>query len=57
LNAIFKGVTGQQFQLITITDMMCCFLNYWQKQRILFFEHFPKAGAVSSNASSKQIDI
>jgi len=31
LNAILKGITGQKFQLITISDADVLFLNDWQK--------------------------
>jgi hypothetical protein len=30
LNAILKGITGQQFPIITITDADVLFLNDWQ---------------------------
>jgi hypothetical protein len=55
LNAILKGITGQQFQLITITDSDVLFLNDWQKATYQIFETFPKAGVVSTTPSSKMI--
>jgi hypothetical protein len=55
LNAILKGITGQQFPLITITDADVLFLNDWQKATYQIFETFPKAGAVSTTPSSKMI--
>lgn len=47
LNAILKGLTGHQFQLITISDADVLFLNNWQKGTYDVFEAFPKAGVVS----------
>ncbi len=55
LNAILKGITGQQFALITITDADVLFLNDWQKATYKIFETFVKAGAVSTTPSSKTI--
>jgi hypothetical protein len=55
LNAILKGITGQQFPLITITDADVLFLNDWQKATYEVFEVFPKAGAVSTTPSSKML--
>jgi hypothetical protein len=55
LNAILKGIAGQQFPLITITDADVLFLNDWQKATYQIFETFPKAGVVSTTPSSKMI--
>lgn len=46
-NAIFKGLVGSSFQLVTITDADVLFLNDWQKATYEVFEAFPKAGVVS----------
>lgn len=53
LNAIFKGLSGHQFSLITITDADVLFLNSWQLATYKVFENFPRAGAVSPVPSSK----
>ncbi|MGV8947232.1 MAG: glycosyltransferase family A protein [Lutibacter sp.] len=53
LNAILKGITGQQFSLITITDADVLFLNNWQEATYEVFKAFPKVGAVSTTPSSK----
>lgn len=53
LNAILKGLTGHQFDLVTITDADVLFLNNWQRATYDVFEAFPKAGAVSTTPSSK----
>ncbi len=55
LNAIFKGLVGQKFQLITITDADVLFLNNWQKETYKVFEIFKKAGSVSTTANPKLI--
>ncbi len=53
LNAIFKGLSGHNFSLVTITDSDVLFLNGWQTGTYQVFEHFPKTGAVSPVPSSK----
>jgi len=53
LNAILKGLTGQQFPLITITDADVLFLSDWQKSTYNVFEAFPKTGVVSPVPNSK----
>jgi hypothetical protein len=53
LNAVLKGITGQRFPLITITDADVLFLNDWQKATYEIFESFPKAGVVSTTPNSK----
>lgn len=53
LNAILKGLSGNQFELITITDADVLFLNHWQKASYEVFNNFPKAGAICAAPSSK----
>lgn len=53
LNAILKGIIGQKFELITITDGDVLFLNNWQQETYKVFNSFNKAGAVSPVPSSK----
>ena len=53
LNAIFKGIAGQQFPIITITDADVLFLNNWQQETYAVFEAFPKTGSVSPTPNSK----
>ena len=53
LNAIFKGIAGQQFPIITITDADVLFLNNWQQETYAVFEAFPKTGSVSPNGVFK----
>ncbi|MEX0996577.1 MAG: glycosyltransferase [Flavobacteriaceae bacterium] len=47
INAILKGVVGQNFKLVTITDADVLFLNGWQEATYELFKAFPKAGVVS----------
>jgi glycosyltransferase involved in cell wall biosynthesis len=53
LNAILKGISGQQFEIITITDADVLFLNNWQSETYAVFNAFPKAGAICPTPSSK----
>ena len=53
LNAILKGLSGNNFPLITITDADVLFLNGWQQETYKVFEAFPKAGAVCPTPSAK----
>ncbi|MES2239809.1 MAG: glycosyltransferase family A protein [Bacteroidota bacterium] len=55
LNATLKGISGQNFPLVTITDADVLFLNNWQKETYRVFEDFPKAGAVSPVPSPKML--
>jgi len=53
LNAILKGLSGNNFPLITIADADVLFLNDWQQETYRVFDAFPKAGAVCPTPSSK----
>lgn len=55
LNAILKGVTGHQFDLITISDADVLFLNDWQKATYDVFDAFPKAGVVCTTPNPKTL--
>lgn len=55
LNAILKGLTGNRFSLVTITDADVLFLNNWQKATYQVFETFPKVGFVSPCPSSRML--
>lgn len=56
LNAIVKGIVGQQFQLVTISDADVLFLNDWQRATYHVFDAFPKTGAVCPTPSSKSFN-
>lgn len=53
LNAIVKGVSGHNFELVTVTDADVLFLNNWQKATYDIFTSFRKTGFVSPCPSSK----
>ncbi|MDR6762536.1 hypothetical protein J2Y38_002747 [Flavobacterium sp. 2755] len=53
INAVLKGITGQNFKLITIADADALFLNEWQNATYEVFKAFPKAGAVCPTPSPK----
>ena len=55
LNSILKGLVGQSFPLITISDADVLFLNDWQKESYKVFNAFPKAGIVSTTPNSKMV--
>lgn len=55
LNSILKGIAGQDFQFVTITDSDVLFLKDWQKETYSVFEKFPKTGAVCPTPSSKSL--
>ncbi len=55
LNAILKGISGHQFDLVTIADADVMFLNNWQNATYKVFDSFPKAGAICPTPSSKSL--
>nr|WP_294774863.1 glycosyltransferase family 2 protein [uncultured Flavobacterium sp.] len=46
LNAILKGVAGNNIELVTISDADVLFLENWQQETVAVFNQFPKAGVV-----------
>ncbi|MDR7208953.1 glycosyltransferase family A protein [Flavobacterium piscis] len=46
LNAILKGLAGNNIELVTISDSDVLFLNNWQKETVNVFKTVPKAGVV-----------
>ena len=55
INAIAKGLSGHDFDLVTITDADVLFTNCWQKAVYEIYETFPKAGMVSTTPNSKMM--
>lgn len=55
LNAILKGISGNNFPLITISDADVLFLTGWQEASYAIFEALPKAGAVCPTPSSRSL--
>lgn len=46
LNAIIKGVVGNNIELVTISDADVLFLPNWQNETVKIFNILPKAGVV-----------
>ncbi len=46
LNAIFKGLVGNNIELVTIADSDVLFLSNWQKETNKVYAAIPKAGVV-----------
>jgi len=46
LNAILKGLAGNNIEMVTIADADVLFLNNWQNKTLKVFNSFPKAGVV-----------
>ncbi|MEM7086965.1 MAG: glycosyltransferase family A protein [Bacteroidota bacterium] len=53
VNAVFKGVSGHQFPLVTVTDADVLFKDGWQKSTYDVFEEFPKTGFVTPTPNAK----
>lgn len=46
INAVFKGLSGNNIPLVTITDADVLFLSDWQTETMNIFCNIPKAGVV-----------
>jgi hypothetical protein len=46
INAVFKGLSGNNIELVTITDADVMFLGDWQSETVKVFTEIPKAGVV-----------
>ena len=46
LNAILKGLSGNNIELVTIADSDVMFLENWQSETVKVYNNFPKAGVV-----------
>jgi hypothetical protein len=55
LNAVLKGISGNSFPLITVSDADVLFLNGWQEASYSVFDAFPKTGAVCPTPSSRSL--
>jgi glycosyltransferase involved in cell wall biosynthesis len=55
LNAVLKGISGNNFPLITVSDADVLFLNGWQDSSYAVFDAFPKTGAVCPTPSSRSL--
>lgn len=57
VNAMLKGIAGQNFKFITNADADVLFLNGWQQESYAVFNAFPKTGAVSPTPNSKMLRV
>ena len=55
INAIAKGLSGHDFDLVTITDADVLFVNGWQRAVYDIYETFPRAGMVGTTPNSKML--
>jgi hypothetical protein len=55
LNAVLKGISGNNFPLITVSDSDVLFLSGWQEASHAVFDAFPKTGAVCPTPSSRSL--
>lgn len=55
LNAVLKGISGNDFRLITVSDADVFFLNGWQEASYSVFDGLPKTGAVCPTPSSRSL--
>lgn len=53
INAMLKGISGQNFTFFTTADADVLFLNGWQEKSYEVFKFFPKTGAVSPSPNSR----
>lgn len=55
VNAVFKGLVGHNFKLVTISDADVLFLNDWQQNTYNIFNHFHKSGVVSTTPNPRLV--
>jgi len=53
INAVFKGLTGHRFPLVTVTDSDVLFRNGWQAATYTIFGAFDTAGYVATSPNPK----
>jgi hypothetical protein len=53
VNASLKGISGHDFDFVTLSDGDVLFLNGWQKATYSVFKSFPKTGMVCPTPSSR----
>jgi hypothetical protein len=53
INALFKGISGHKFKLITLAHADVLYLPHWQKETYSIFETFSAVGVVCPTPSSK----
>ena len=55
INAILKGIAGQNFPFLSTVDADVLFLNNWQEETYKIFKYFPKTGVVAPSPNSKML--
>jgi hypothetical protein len=55
VNAMLKGIAGQNFDFITTSDADVLFLEGWQQATYNVFQNFSKTGAVCPTPSSRSL--
>lgn len=56
VNAVLKGLTGNNIELVTISDADVLFLANWQLETMKVFNHFSKAGVVGLTPQFKMFE-
>ena len=56
VNAVLKGLAGNNIELVTIADADVLFLNNWQNETLKVFNSFPKAGVVGLTPQFKMYE-
>jgi hypothetical protein len=57
VNAILKGLAGNEIELVTISDADVLFLPNWQKETVKVFSQLPKAGVVGIVPQFKTYEV
>lgn len=55
INAMLKGIAGQNFEIITTSDADVLFLDGWQDASYNLFQNFSKCGAVCTTPSPRSL--
>jgi len=56
VNAVFKGLAGNNIELVTIADSDVLFLPNWQSETLNVFKHFSRAGVVGVTPQFKMYE-
>ncbi|WP_298156748.1 glycosyltransferase [Flavobacterium sp.] len=46
INAVFKGISGNNIELVTISDADVLFVSGWQAETLKIFSHLPRVGVI-----------
>ncbi len=56
INAVFKGLAGNNIELVTIADSDVMFLPNWQEETLKIFKEIPNAGVVGLTPQFKMFE-